>query len=104
MFSDRCAGSSLFVSRRSAFVRPSLACASAIGEAMRRAGFSPSLYHADPIPGESKPFADRTNGVHYYDNLVVLKTARAPAVLLEPGEIVKRAQEKNEQSEETSHS
>src|SRR5258708_31897644 len=93
MFSDRCAGSSLFVSRRSAFVRPSLACASAIGEAMRRAGFSPSLYHADPIPGESKPFADRTNGVHYYDNLVVLKTARAPAVLLEAGAVVNRVAE-----------
>jgi hypothetical protein len=49
---------------------------------MRGAGFVPSLYHAEPIPGES-PFADRTNGVHYYDNLVVLHTATQPAVLLE---------------------
>ncbi len=100
LFSDRYAGFSLFVSRKSAFVRPSLACASAIGEAMRRAGFSPSLYHADPIPGESKPFADRTNGVHYYDNLVVLKTARAPAVLLEAGVIVNRDEEQKVQSED----
>ena len=46
-----------------------------IGAAMRGAGFAPSLYHAEPIPGESKPFADRTNGVHYYDNLVVLHSA-----------------------------
>jgi len=93
LFSDRYSGFSLFVSRKSAFVRPSLACASAIGEAMRRAGFSPSLYHADPIPGENKPFADRRNGVHYYDNLIVLKTARTPAVLLEAGVIVNRDEE-----------
>src|SRR6266704_1066382 len=100
LFSDRYAGFSLFVSRKSAFVRPSLACASAIGEAVRRAGFSPSLYHADPIPAVSKPFADRTNGVHYYDNLVVLKTARAPAVLLEAGVIVNRGEELKVQSED----
>jgi len=93
LFSDRYAGFSLFVSRKSAFVRPSLACASAIGAAMRHAGFSPSLYHADRIPGESKPFADKTNGVHYYDNLIVLKTARTPAVLLEAGVIVNRDEE-----------
>jgi N-acetylmuramoyl-L-alanine amidase len=100
LFSDRYAGFSLFVSRKSAFLRPSLVCASAIGEAMRRAGFSPSLYHADPIPGESKPFADRRNGVHYYDNLVVLKTARTPAVLLEAGVIVNRDEELKVQSED----
>ncbi|HEX4798270.1 MAG TPA: N-acetylmuramoyl-L-alanine amidase [Burkholderiales bacterium] len=100
LFSDRYAGFSLFVSRKSAFVRPSLVCASAIGEAMRHAGFSPSLYHADPIPGESKPFADRTNGVHYYDNLVVLKTARTPAVLIEAGVIVNRDEELKVKSEE----
>ena len=93
LFSDRYAGFSLFVSRKSALVGRSLTCASAIGEAMRRAGFSPSLYHADRIPGESKPFADKTNGVHYYDNLIVLKTARTPAVLLEAGVIVNRDEE-----------
>jgi len=100
LFSDRYAGFSLFVSRKSAFVRPSLVCASAIGEAMRHAGFSPSLYHADPIPGESKPFADRDNGVHYYDNLAVLKTARTPAVLIEAGVIVNRDEELKVQSED----
>ena len=99
LFSDRYAGFSLFVSRKSAFVRPSLACASAIGAALRHAGFLPSLYHADRIPGESKPFADKTNGVHYYDNLIVLKTARTPAVLFEAGVIVNRDEELQMQSE-----
>ncbi|HTO51614.1 MAG TPA: N-acetylmuramoyl-L-alanine amidase [Burkholderiales bacterium] len=93
LFSDRFAGFSLFVSRRNPEVGASLACASAIGAAMRGAGFAPSLYHAEPIRGESKPFADRANGVHYYDNLVVLHSATQPAVLFEAGVIVNRAEE-----------
>jgi N-acetylmuramoyl-L-alanine amidase len=92
-FSDRFAGFSLFVSRRNPDPAASLACASAIGASLRAAGFTPSLYHAEPIPGESRPFADRANGVHYYDNLVVLRTAMQPAVLLEAGVIVNRAEE-----------
>ncbi len=92
-FSDRFAGFSLFVSRRNPDPGASLACASAIGAALRAAGFAPSLYHAEPIPGESKPFADRLNGVHYFDNLVVLHTATQPAVLLEAGVIVNRDEE-----------
>jgi N-acetylmuramoyl-L-alanine amidase len=92
-YSDRYAGFSLFVSRANPRLRQSLACASAIGAALRQAGFVPSLYHAEPIAGESKPFADRANGVHYYDKLVVLKTASSPAVLLEAGVIVNRAEE-----------
>jgi N-acetylmuramoyl-L-alanine amidase len=93
LFSDRFAGFSLFVSRRNPQLEASLACAAAIGAAMRGAGFAPSLYHAEPIPGESKPFADRANGVHYFDNLVVLHTATQPAVLLEAGVIVNRTEE-----------
>jgi N-acetylmuramoyl-L-alanine amidase len=92
-FSDRFAGFSLFVSRRNPQFERSLACASAIGARLRAAGFAPSLYHAEPIPGESKPFADRGNGVHYYENLVVLHSATQPAVLLEAGVIVNRAEE-----------
>jgi N-acetylmuramoyl-L-alanine amidase len=92
-FSDRFSGFALFVSRRNPQFDTSLACASAIGARLRAAGFAPSLYHAEPIPGESKPFADRANGVHYYDNLVVLHSAAQPAVLLEAGVIVNRAEE-----------
>ena len=92
-YSDRFAGFSLFVSRRNPDLQLSLACASSIGARLRTAGFAPSLYHAEPIPGESKPFADRENGVHYYQNLVVLHSASQPAVLLEAGVIVNRAEE-----------
>jgi N-acetylmuramoyl-L-alanine amidase len=99
-FNDDHSGFSLFVSRKNPAPRKSLACASAIGESLRGAGFSPSLYHADAIPGENKPFADKKNGVHYYDNLIVLKTARTPAVLLEAGVIVNRDEEMRMRSEE----
>jgi N-acetylmuramoyl-L-alanine amidase len=101
LYCDRYSGFSLFISRKNGAVKRSLACASAVGAAMREAGFKPSLYHADPIPGENKPFADRANGVHYYDNLIVLKTARTPAVLLEAGVIVNRDEEARLRSRET---
>jgi N-acetylmuramoyl-L-alanine amidase len=100
-FNDDHSGFSLFVSRKNPALKRSLSCASAIGAALRGAGFAPSLYHADPIPGENKPFADKANGVHYYDNLIVLKTARSPAVLLEAGVIVNRDEELTMRSEGT---
>ncbi len=92
-YSDRFAGFSLFVSRANPDVAQSLACASAMGEALRAAGRTPSRYHAEPIPGEDRPFADAKNGVHYFDNLVVLKRATEPAVLLEAGVIINRQEE-----------
>lgn len=90
---DRYAGFSLFVSRKNPKVGQSLACASAIGERMLAAGFKRSLYHAEAVAGEAKPFADRANGVHYYDNLAVLRGAAMPAVLFEAGVILNRDEE-----------
>ena len=92
-YSDRFSGYSLFVSRLHPDPGKSLKCASAIGAALRQAGFTASRYHADPILGESRPFADEDNGVHYFDNLAVLKTARVPALLFEAGVIVNRDEE-----------
>jgi N-acetylmuramoyl-L-alanine amidase len=92
-FSDRHAGFSVFVSRLKARVEASLKCASAIGATMRKAGFTASRYHAEPIPGENRPFADEANGVHYFDNLAVLRTAEVPALLFEAGVIVNRDEE-----------
>jgi N-acetylmuramoyl-L-alanine amidase len=93
LYSDRFSGYSLFVSRIHAHTDPSLKCASAIGLGLRQAGFIPSRYHADPIVGENRPFADEENGVHYFDNLAVLKTAGIPALLFEAGVLVNRAEE-----------
>lgn len=91
---DRFAGFSLFVSRGNPRPQESLACASAIGAALRAAGFTPSRYHADPATGAPRPFADEANGVHYYDNLAVARTATMPSVLVEAGVIVNREEER----------
>jgi len=96
-YTDRYAGFSLFVSRKNKDVATSLRCASAIGENLRQAGFKPSAHHAEPIEGENRAWADQANGVYYYDNLIVLKNAKMPAVLLESGVIVNRDEEKRMQ-------
>jgi N-acetylmuramoyl-L-alanine amidase len=92
-YSDRFAGFSLFVSRRNPDPARSLACATAIGSALRQGGFTPSLHHAEPIEGENRALADAENGVYYYDDLVVLRAATQPAMLLEAGIIVNRDEE-----------
>jgi len=92
-YSDRFSGFSLFVSNLNPHTGASLKCASAIGAALRKAGFTASRYHADPVLGENRPFADEANGVHYFDNLAVLKTATIPALLFEAGVIVNRDEE-----------
>jgi N-acetylmuramoyl-L-alanine amidase len=90
---ERFAGFSLFISRHNPKLGKSLACASAIGAKLRGAGFTPSRYHADPVLGESRPFADEANGVHYYDNLAVARTAAMASVLVEAGVLVNREEE-----------
>jgi N-acetylmuramoyl-L-alanine amidase len=91
---DEFAGFSLFVSRLNAKSTQSLACASAIGARLRAAGFTPSRYHADPVLGAPRPFADEANGVHWYDNLAVGRSATMPSVLVEAGVIVNRDEER----------
>lgn len=97
---ERFTGFSLFVSRRNPQVEKSLACASAIGAAMQQAGFGFTKHHADPIEGESREWADEANGVYYYDNLVVLRSATEPAVLLEAGIILNPDEEERLQTRE----
>jgi len=91
---SRFAGFSLFISRQNPRKEKSLACASAIGARLRGAGFTPSRYHADPVLGEARPFADEANGVHYYDHLAVARSAAMPSVLVEAGVIVNRGEER----------
>jgi N-acetylmuramoyl-L-alanine amidase len=92
-YTDKFSGFSLFVSRESPRVQQSVKCASAIGAALRGAGFTPSLYHADKFVGENRPFADKENGVHYFDHLAILRRAQVPALLFEAGVIVNRDEE-----------
>jgi N-acetylmuramoyl-L-alanine amidase len=91
---DRFAGFSLFISSLNPKAEKSLACASAIGAKLRAAGFAPSRYHADPVTGAPRPFADEANGVHWYDNLAVGRSASTASVLVEAGVIVNREEER----------
>ncbi|SDV46877.1 N-acetylmuramoyl-L-alanine amidase family protein [Chitinasiproducens palmae] len=80
-------GFAIFVSARNPDYQQSLRCAKAIGARLRAAGQQPSLYHAEPIRGENRPIIDGTLGIHRFDDLVVLRTARMPALLIEAGVI-----------------
>jgi N-acetylmuramoyl-L-alanine amidase len=99
-YTDYAAGFSLFVSRKNPNLAASLQCATAIGMALKEKGLQPSPHHAENIAGENREWADRENGVYFYDDLIVLKTAAMPAVLLEAGVIVNREEEKNIQTPE----
>lgn len=81
------AGFSVFISHKNPQPTQSLLCARHIGWQMVGIGEVPSRYHALPIAGENRPVLDPVTSVHRYDNLVVLKTAKAPAVLVEAGVI-----------------
>ncbi len=92
-YSDYAAGFSLFVSRKNPYSQASLHCASAIGGLLREKGLHPTPHHAENIQGENREWADKENGVYFYDDLIVLKTAAMPAVLLEAGVIVNKEEE-----------
>jgi N-acetylmuramoyl-L-alanine amidase len=97
-YADEFSGFSLFVSRINVNTEVSLKCARAVGMALKTAGFKPSAHHAEKIPGENRPWADQDAGVYYFDDLVVLKTAASPAILIEAGVIINRAEELNIQT------
>jgi len=100
-YSDNFSGFSLFISRKNPQLTKSLHCARLIGKALKQKGFSPSSHHAEPIRGENREWADKNAGVYYYDDLIVLKTAKVPAVLVEAGVIVNQNEEQNIQRDST---
>lgn len=87
-YTEAHSGFSLYVSRANPAPEFSGRCASAIGAMMRRAGFVPTRHHYP-----KRPWADETNAVHHYDNLVVLYRTTLPAVLFEAGVIKHRDEE-----------
>jgi N-acetylmuramoyl-L-alanine amidase len=80
---DRFRGFGLFVARTSPAFDASVAAAATIADALLASGLSPSLHHAEPIPGENRELLDRRRGIYVFDELAILRHARIPAVLLE---------------------
>jgi N-acetylmuramoyl-L-alanine amidase len=99
-FSDRFSGWSLFVSRDNVSFDRALVFASGLPDSLLKKGLPFSLHHAEPIPHENRPLLDHSRGIYAFDQLVVLRAAEAPAVLLEAGVIVNREEERRAASPE----
>jgi N-acetylmuramoyl-L-alanine amidase len=92
-YSDRFHGFSLFVSTKNPRSYESVELARYIGTQLLSFNFLPSLYHAEKIRGENHELADAERGIYIFDDLIILKTAAMPAVLLECGVILNRDEE-----------
>jgi N-acetylmuramoyl-L-alanine amidase len=92
-FTNEFSGYSVFVSRKNPRYDESLDVARRIGHAMQSSKFKFARHHHEQIAGENRPFADEDAGVYAFDDLVVLKTATMPAVLVECGVIVNPKEE-----------
>ncbi len=92
-YSDTFHGYSIFVSTTSHGAKDSLALANLLGHALKSKGLTPSLHHAEAIPGEGRTLLDPAFGIYRFDELAVLRGATMPALLLESGLIVNRDEE-----------
>lgn len=91
--SNHFSGFSVFFSQKNVDAAGSLRFAKALGAAMKAQGLSATPHHAEKIPGEGRDLLFPETGVYRYDDLIVLKAAKMPAVLLECGVIVNPAEE-----------
>ncbi|MBX9650528.1 MAG: N-acetylmuramoyl-L-alanine amidase [Xanthobacteraceae bacterium] len=93
-FSDRFSGYSVFVSRNNPDFNTSLAFAELLAGEMKAHGQDYARQYTLPIMGKNQhPLLNKETGVYSYDKLIVLKSTRMPAVLLEAGSIINRNEE-----------
>jgi N-acetylmuramoyl-L-alanine amidase len=93
-FSDRFSGYSVFVSRANADFGTSLAFAELLAREMKAQGLQYARQFTLPIMGKNQhPLLNKETGVYSYDKLIVLKSTRMAAVLLEAGSIINRDEE-----------
>ena len=93
-FSDRFGGYSVFVSRENSEFGTSLKFAELVGREMKAQGLGYAQQYTMPIMGRyQRQLLDKDTGVYRYDELVVLRKSRMPAVLLEAGSIINRDEE-----------
>ena len=93
LYSDRYKGYSIFISNKNIKSQKSYRAAKFLGKELKKKGFVPTLHHAERISGENRKLLDKEIGIYEYNDLVVLKSAPMPAILLECGVIVNRKDE-----------
>ena len=93
-FYDRFSGYSVFVSRNNPDFQTSLLFAELVGKEMKAEGLQYARQYTQAIMGRYQhPLLNKETGVYSYDKLIVLKTTRMPAALLEAGSIINRDEE-----------
>lgn len=92
-YCDHFQGYSIFYSEKNIAPQKSFGFGQLLGGQLQKDGFSYTDHHAEAIPGENRPLVDADKGVYRFDDLIVLKTAQTPAILLECGVIVNRDEE-----------
>jgi N-acetylmuramoyl-L-alanine amidase len=100
-YSDRFSGYSVYVSRDNPDFSTSLRFAELVAKEMKAEGLQYARQYTLPIMGRNQhELLDKETGVYRYDQLVVLRKTRMPAVLLEAGSISNRDEEVAMQSPE----
>jgi N-acetylmuramoyl-L-alanine amidase len=93
-FSDRWKGHSIFVSKDNGDYKGSLLFGKLLGEQMKARGLQYTPHYTEKIMGSRRRvLVNADAGVYRYDELIVLKDTRMPAVLLEAGSIINREEE-----------
>ena len=93
-FSDRFQGYAMFISHDNADRAGSLQFGRLLGKALQARGLQYTPHYTLPLMGNRRrELIDAAAGVYRYDQLIVLRNIRMPAVLLEAGSIVNRQEE-----------
>jgi N-acetylmuramoyl-L-alanine amidase len=93
-FNDDYPGYALFISNDNPERSGSLMFGHLLGMALQARGLHYTPHYTQPLMGSRRrELVDAEAGVYRYDQLIVLRTTRMPAVLLEAGSIVNRQEE-----------